>query len=74
MFAFEGIALGYFGQSLCVEQGEVQVEAPQHFHQPLVQQAGGNQDQYPGGAAGQQLLVNNHARLYGFTNTHVICN
>ena len=49
-----------------VKDAEVQVEAAQHFHQPLVQQTFRHHNQYPSGAFGQQLVVQDQARFDGF--------
>ena len=35
-----------------IYDGEKQIEAPQHFHQPLMDQAVGYRDQHPAGPAG----------------------
>ena len=60
--AFEWVFCTRFNQRLAtffIQDGEHQVETPQHFHQPLVYEAIGHRDQYPAGAAGNQLLVDN---------------
>ena len=49
-----GIALG---KAFGVKQGYLQIEAPAHFHQPLVLQGFRNEDQYATGAPVEQLAV-----------------
>ena len=72
LLALKGVFLRRLGQALGVEQGEVEIEAAQHLYQPLVQQAGGHQYQHATGAAGQQLLVDDHARLDGLAQPHLV--
>ena len=50
----------------------MQVETAQHFYQPLMQQAGRYQYQYARGAAGQHLLLNDHAGFNRFTQSHFV--
>ena len=69
LFGFErviGVVLG-FGVALVVKQGETQVEATQHLYQPLVLQGFWHHNQHALGRAGEQLLVQDHARFDGFT-------
>ncbi len=69
LFGFERvirIVLG-FGVALIVKQGETQVKAAQHLHQPLVLQGFRHHNQHALGCAGKQLLMQNHARFDGFT-------
>ncbi|CAH0264106.1 hypothetical protein SRABI106_02887 [Rahnella aquatilis] len=61
-----------FSVAIVVKQREAQIEAAQHFYQPLVLQGFWHHDQYAFGTAGQQLLMNNHARFDSFAQTHFI--
>ena len=74
LFGLEGVlCIGErLDAALLVKQGEVQVEAAQHLDQPLVLERFGQQDQHPMGAAGEQLLMNDHARFDGFAQTHLV--
>ena len=56
-----------FGIAFVVEQREAQVEAAQHFHQPLVLEGFRDHDQHALGGAGEQLLVEDHPGFDGFT-------
>ncbi len=64
-----GIALD---EPLGVEQGYLQVEAPAHFHQPLVLQVLRHQDQHAAGAAREQLAVNHQAGFDGLAQAHFV--
>ncbi|MNN03020.1 hypothetical protein D3C81_1156950 [compost metagenome] len=61
-----------FDKALGVEQGDLQVEAPAHFYQPLVLQVLWNQDQYTAGTAGEQLTMDHQARFDGFAQAHFV--
>ncbi|VEB93224.1 Uncharacterised protein [Citrobacter koseri] len=61
-----GIVLG-FGVTLVVEQREAQVEAAQHFNQPLMLQSFRDDDQHAFRRARQQLLVQDHPGFDGFS-------
>ncbi len=50
----------------------MQVEAAQHLHQPLVLQGFRHHDQHALGAAGEQLLMDDHAGFDGFAEAHFI--
>ena len=56
-----------------VKNTEVQIKAAAHFHQPLVNQAVGHQNQYPLDALFQQLLVKNKASFDGFAQADFVC-
>ncbi|MNF76410.1 hypothetical protein D3C84_585230 [compost metagenome] len=58
--------------ALLVKQGEVQVEAAQHLDQPLVLQGLRQQDEHALGTTREQLLMDDHARLYGLAQTHLV--
>ncbi|MNP45573.1 hypothetical protein D3C76_1395040 [compost metagenome] len=69
LFGFKrviGVMLG-FGVAFIVKEGEAQVEATQHLHQPLVLQGFRHHDQHALGRAGEQLLMQNHPCFDGFT-------
>ena len=68
----EGVAGVAFHETLGVEQGDVEVEAPAHFHQPLVLQVFRHQDQYAAGATGEQLAMNHQAGFDGLAQTHFV--
>ena len=74
LFGLEGVLrIGErLDAALLVKQGEVQVETAQHLDQPLVLERFGQQDQHPMGAAGEQLLVNDHACFDGLAQTHLV--
>ncbi len=74
LFGLEGVfRIGEcLDAALLVKQGEVQVETAQHLDQPLVLERLGQQDQHPMGTAGEQLLMNDHARFDGFAQTNLI--
>ncbi len=74
LFGFEGVfRIGKgLDAALLVKQGEVQVETAQHFDQPLVLERFGQQDEHAMGAAGEQLLMNDHARFNGLAETHLV--
>ncbi|MND14628.1 hypothetical protein D3C80_48180 [compost metagenome] len=61
-----------FGIALVVKQREAQVEAAQHFDQPLVLQGFRNDDQHALGGAGKQLLMQDHPGFDGFTEPDFI--
>lgn len=65
-------ALGDGATALLVEDAERQVEAAQHLHQPLVQQALGYHDQHAPCPLGQQLLMQDQAGLYGLAEPDLI--
>ena len=67
----EGVALCAVA-AVGVEQGELQVEAAAHFHQPLVLQVLRHHDQHPANAAGLQLAVQNQARLDGLAQAYLV--
>ncbi|MNO70921.1 hypothetical protein D3C76_618200 [compost metagenome] len=69
---FEGVAGIAFDKALGIEQRNLQVEAPAHFHQPLVLQVFRYQDQYAVGAPGQQLAMDHQARLDGLAQAHLV--
>ena len=76
LFVLEGIGLG-FGHlqrfaALFVVDGEGQVEAPQQFDEPLVDQAFGNQHQHPAGAARGQHLRGDQAGFDGLAQADLI--
>ena len=75
LFGLEGVLrIGErLDAALLVKQGEVQVETAQHLDQPLVLERFGQQDQHPMGAAGEQLLMNDHACFDGLAQTHLVC-
>ncbi|MNR25257.1 hypothetical protein D3C85_1423960 [compost metagenome] len=56
-----------FGVAFIVKQREAQVEAAQHFDQPLVLQGFRHHNQHTLGSARKQLLMQDHARFDGFT-------
>ncbi|MNZ35213.1 hypothetical protein D3C78_526040 [compost metagenome] len=64
-----GIALD---EALGVEQGDLQVEAPAHFHQPLVLEVFRHQDQGAAGAAAEQLAMQDQAGLDGLAQAHFV--
>ncbi len=74
LFGFEGILRisESLDAALLVKQGEVQVEAAQHLDKPLVLQGFGQQDQHAMGAAGEQLLMDDHARFDGLAEAHFV--
>ena len=55
-----------FGVAFVVEQCKAQVEAAQHFNQPLMLQGFRDDDQYALSGTGQQLLVQDHPGFDGF--------
>ncbi len=61
-----------FGIAIVIKQRETQIEAAQHFHQPLVLQGFRHHDQDAFGRARQQLLMNNHTGFDGFPQTHFV--
>jgi hypothetical protein len=77
----EGLRLGEEGvvaggrdlaQPLAVEEGEAQIEAPPHLHQPLVEQGLGDQDQGPRHPPGEEQLVEDEAGLDGLAQAHLV--
>ncbi len=50
----------------------MQVEAAQHLDQPLVLQGLGQQDEHAMCAAGEQLLMDDHARFDGLAQAHFV--
>ncbi|MDT4791933.1 hypothetical protein FQZ97_243870 [compost metagenome] len=68
----EGVAGVAFDEALAVEQRDFQVEAPAHFHQPLVLQVFRHQDQHAAGAAGEQLAMDHQAGLDGLAQAHFV--
>ncbi len=68
----EGIAGIALGEALAVEQGDLQVEAPAHLHQPLVLEVFRDQDQHAAGAAGEQLAMDDQAGLDGLAQAHFV--
>ncbi|KAF1068543.1 MAG: hypothetical protein GAK45_01330 [Pseudomonas citronellolis] len=69
---FERVAGVAFDETLAVEQGDVEVEAAAHFHQPLVLEVFRQQDQHPAGAAGEQLAVNDQTGFDGLAQAHFV--
>ena len=55
-----------------VHNGETQVEATQHLHQPLVHQRFRYHYQHPPRPQGMELVVQNQPRLNGFTKPHLV--
>ena len=74
LFGLEGVLrIGKrLDAALLVKQGEVQVETAQHFDQPLVLERLGQQNEHAMGAAGEQLLMNDHARFDGLAQANLI--
>ena len=68
----EGVAGVAFHETLGVEQGDVEVETPAHFHQPLVLQVFRHQDQHAAGATGEQLAMNHQAGFDGLAQAHFV--
>ncbi|MNZ36943.1 hypothetical protein D3C78_543800 [compost metagenome] len=69
---FEGIAGIAFDEALAVEQGDLEIEAAAHFHQPLVLEVFRDQDQHPAGAPGEQLAMDHQAGLDGLAQAHLV--
>ena len=73
---YQGIDIIFLGLEVVVaalvDDGETQVEAAQHFHQPLVNQRIRHHNQGPAGAAGVQLVMQDQAGFDGFTQAHFI--
>ncbi len=76
LFGVEGITAGILRfegvAAFLIEDAEEQVEAAQHLHQPLVQEAFRNQDQHAPGTLGNELLVQDHAGLDGLAQAHLV--
>ena len=68
----ERVAGVAFDEALGVEQCHLQVEASAHFHQPLVLEVLGYQDQHAIGPPGQQLAVDYQASLDGLAQAHFV--
>ncbi|MNM84758.1 hypothetical protein D3C81_968560 [compost metagenome] len=68
----EGVAGVAFDKALDIEQGDLKVEAPAHFHQPLVLQVLRDQDQHAAGAARQQLAMDDQACFDGLAQAHFV--
>ena len=68
----EGVAGVAFHETLGVEQGDVEVETPAHFHQPLVLQVFRHQDQHAAGATGEQLTMDHQAGFDGLAQAHFV--
>ncbi|XPE56702.1 hypothetical protein ACNKHW_00360 [Shigella flexneri] len=60
-----------FGITLVIEQRKTQVEAAQHFHQPLVLEAFRTTIRTRRHAS-EQLLMDDHPGFNGFTQTHFV--
>jgi hypothetical protein len=61
-----------FGIAFIVEQGEAQIEATQHLHQPLVLQGLRHHNQHTFRCAREQLLMQDHPGFNGFPETDLI--
>ena len=72
LLGLEGVGVPHGGETLAVEQGQAQVEAAAHFHQPLVEQGLGDQDQDPARPPGEQHPVQDEPRLDGLAEPHLI--
>ncbi len=69
---FERVARIALDEAFGVEQRDLQVEAPAHFHQPLVLEVFRDQDQHAAGAAGQQLAMDHQAGFDGLAQAHFV--
>ncbi len=72
LLALERMAVGDLQIAFGVEEAEAQIEAPAHFHQPLMQQGLRNHDQNPFGATGQELVMNDQPRFDGLAQSHLV--
>ena len=74
LFALKGIVRpgAETQQAFLVKQGEAQVKAPQHFHQPLMGQRLRHDDQDPLGEAREQLIMQDHPGLNGLAEADLI--
>ncbi|MCY1401764.1 hypothetical protein D9M71_168870 [compost metagenome] len=68
----EGVAGIAFGEALGIVQGNLQIEAATHLHQPLVLEVFRNQDQHAVGAAGDELAVDDQAGFDGLAQAHFV--
>src|SRR5690606_20202348 len=68
----EGVAGIALDKALVVEQGDFQVEAAAHFHQPLMLEVFRYQNQYAASTAGEQLAVNYQASFDGLAQADFI--
>ena len=68
----EGILCIAGEEAFGVEQADLQIEAPAHFHQPLVLEVFRNEDQGAAGTAGEQLAVQDQAGFDGLAQTHLV--
>ena len=55
-----------------IDDGEAQIEAAQHFHQPLMDQRVRHHHQHPPSPTGVQLVVQDQARLDGLAQADLI--
>ncbi len=60
------------GAPCFIENRKMQIEAAQHFHQPLVDQRFRYHDQHTAGALGEQLLMQNQSGLDGLAQSDLI--
>ena len=58
--------------AVLIQQGELQVEAPQHLYQPLVQQRFRDHDQGPAYQSADPLLLQYQSRFDGFSQSYLV--
>ena len=69
---FERVAGVAFDEALRIEQRHLQVEAPTHFHQPLMLQVFRHRDQHAAGAPAEQLAMDHQACFDGLAQAYFV--